>query len=277
MHAVLPEVPLVVFTDRGVSPLGRWRARIENGIRLLRATDLGAIRPTTWPLAARTRASTSAARDRCSCAASATCSNRAGIYSARSRRSSVAGARCRAHRLLRATAAEDGRRVVVVGPGRRQVRSGRSWSSGAPPARSGRGAVRRRDSVGAGSPFAMLGRDPAGGRHPRREPIEACRSKLCERVGRHVDRRPPRGSRAPGGRNPPRGSQRRAAGSRGSALPMGDAAPASRLAGGRDGGPPGGDRARGSAVDDPAPSAYRRCAPPPARRASDVLALARTS
>jgi tetratricopeptide (TPR) repeat protein len=195
MHAVLPEVPLVISTGPG--RFSAWSVAgevIENGIRLLRATDPGAIRLDDVAAGLldarfdiRREGTASFLRgERDVFESRRNLLGKIPAFVGRGREMSMLTD------LYAATAAEAmAAAVIVVGPagvGKSRLRQELvEWVRRQPDRAEvlfGAG-----DSVGAGSPFAMLGRAirRAAGIHEG-EPIEVRRSKLCERVGRHVDR-----------------------------------------------------------------------------------------
>jgi tetratricopeptide (TPR) repeat protein len=195
MHAVLPEVPLVVST--GAGRFSAWSVAgevIENGMRLLRATDAGLIRLDD--------VAAGLLDPRFEIRRDGTASYLRGERDVFESRRNLLGkipafvGRGREMSMLTdlyaATAAEgQAGAVIVVGPagvGKSRLRQELlEWVRRQPDHAEvlfGAG-----DSVGVGSPFAMLGRAVrrAAGIHDG-EPIEARRAKLCERVGRHVDK-----------------------------------------------------------------------------------------
>jgi tetratricopeptide (TPR) repeat protein len=195
MHAVLPEVPLVVSTGSG--RFSAWSVAgevIENGVRLLRGTAPGAVRLDDVAaglldprfeifregMASYLRGERDVFESRRNLL------GKIPAFVGRGREMSMLT------EAYAATAAEgQAAAVVVVGPagvGKSRLRQELvEWVRRQPDHAEvlfGAG-----DSVGAGSPFAMLGRAirRAAGIHDG-EPIEVRRSKLCERVGRHVDK-----------------------------------------------------------------------------------------
>ena len=195
MHAVLPEVPLVVSTGSG--RFSAWSVAgevIENGVRLLRATGPGVIRLDDVAAGLldprfeifREGMASYLRGERDVFEARRNLLGKIPAFVGRGREMSMLTD------LYAATAAEgEAAAVVVVGPagvGKSRLRQELvEWVRRQPDHAEvlfGAG-----DSVGAGSPFAMLGRAirRAAGIHDG-EPVDSKRAKLYERVGRHVDK-----------------------------------------------------------------------------------------
>jgi eukaryotic-like serine/threonine-protein kinase len=195
MRAVLPDVPLVVSTGPG--RFSAWSVAgevIDNGMRLLRGTAPGAIRlddvavgllDTRFEIR-RDGTAAFLRGERDVFEVKRNLLGRATDFVGRGREMSVLT------NLYAGTIAESMASAVLVvgaaGVGKSRLRQEFvEWVQRQPD----RGEVLFGigDSLGAGSPFAMLGRAirRAAGIHEA-EPVEVKRDKLSERVARHVDR-----------------------------------------------------------------------------------------